>query len=226
MLQTSDATNLGVLLTDSTDVGRVQGVFKARKKETSTAALIPGLAVKVEGNFNDQNRLVAESSSLRAMIRSGRKPSRLEPNRQMSHRIQETIHLLNGRKCGHSLMIVSGSGGDFTTLFPLMLCRSAGCRAEPLERIVGEALRRFAFCRCGASSLVARAPGCRPLSPLRVPGTGDLPPETCRPAWSPLYRLQVQDYGDSGPERRALRDQAGGSARDKDREIPARVQAG
>lgn len=61
ILQTSNSPNLVVLLTDSTDVGQVQGVLKARKKEMSMAALIPGLDVKVEGTYNDQNELVAKS---------------------------------------------------------------------------------------------------------------------------------------------------------------------
>jgi OmpA-OmpF porin, OOP family len=61
IMQTSDSAKLVVLLTDSTDVGQVQGVLKARKKEMSMAALIPGLAVKVEGTYNDQNELVAKS---------------------------------------------------------------------------------------------------------------------------------------------------------------------
>ncbi len=61
IMQTSDSPKLVVLLTDSTDVGQVQGVLKARKKEMSMAALIPGLAVKVEGAYNDKNELVAQS---------------------------------------------------------------------------------------------------------------------------------------------------------------------
>ena len=61
IMQTSDSPKLVVLLTDSTDVAQVQGVLKARKKEMSMAALIPGLAVKVEGAYNDQNQLVAKS---------------------------------------------------------------------------------------------------------------------------------------------------------------------
>src|ERR1700741_354706 len=61
ILQTSDSPNLVVLLTDSTQVGQVQGVFKARRKEMSMAALIPGLAVKVEGIYNDQKQLEAKS---------------------------------------------------------------------------------------------------------------------------------------------------------------------
>jgi OmpA-OmpF porin, OOP family len=65
ILQTSDAPNLPVLLTDSTQVGQVQGMFKARRKEMSMAALIPGLAVKVEGTYNDQNQLVAKSISFK-----------------------------------------------------------------------------------------------------------------------------------------------------------------
>lgn len=65
VLKTSDAAEVAVLLTDSTEVGQVQGVFKARRKEMSMAALIPGLAVKVEGTYNDQNQLVAKSVSFK-----------------------------------------------------------------------------------------------------------------------------------------------------------------
>ena len=65
ILKTSDSPNLVVVLTDSTEVGQVQGVLKARKKEMSMAALIPGLAVKVEGAYNDKNELVAKSVSFK-----------------------------------------------------------------------------------------------------------------------------------------------------------------
>ena len=60
IVQTSDAPELVVVLTDSTDVGQVQGMLKARKKEMSMAALIPGLPVKIEGTYNDQHQLVAD----------------------------------------------------------------------------------------------------------------------------------------------------------------------
>jgi OOP family OmpA-OmpF porin len=60
IVQTSTSRDLVVVLTDSTDVGQVQGMLKARKKEMSMAALIPGLAVKIEGTYNDQQQLVAE----------------------------------------------------------------------------------------------------------------------------------------------------------------------
>ena len=52
IVQTSDSPNFNVLLTDDTKVGQVQGVFKARRKSMSMAALIPGLNVKIEGEYN------------------------------------------------------------------------------------------------------------------------------------------------------------------------------
>jgi outer membrane protein OmpA-like peptidoglycan-associated protein len=65
VVQTSANPNLIVVLTDSTKVGQVQGVMKARRKEMSMAALIPGLAVKVEGNYDDTKQLVATSVSFK-----------------------------------------------------------------------------------------------------------------------------------------------------------------
>jgi OmpA-OmpF porin, OOP family len=59
ILNTSQDPNMVVMLTDSTDVGQVEGLLKARSKEMSMAALIPGLAVSVEGDLNTQNVLVA-----------------------------------------------------------------------------------------------------------------------------------------------------------------------
>lgn len=59
IVQTSDNPDLVVELTDGTDAGQVQGMFKARNKKMSMAALIPGLAVKVEGYYYD-NRLIAK----------------------------------------------------------------------------------------------------------------------------------------------------------------------
>jgi OOP family OmpA-OmpF porin len=61
ILKTSQAPNLVVILTDDTDVAQVQGVLKARRKDMSMAALIPGLAIKVEGAYNDEQQLVAKT---------------------------------------------------------------------------------------------------------------------------------------------------------------------
>jgi OOP family OmpA-OmpF porin len=65
ILRTSNSPGLIVLLMDNTEVGQVQGVFKARRKQMSMAALIPGLAVKVEGTYNEQKQLVAKSVSFK-----------------------------------------------------------------------------------------------------------------------------------------------------------------
>jgi OmpA-OmpF porin, OOP family len=59
ILQTADSPKVIVLLTDSTDVAQVVGALKARKKEMSMAALVPGLPIQVEGNMNADNQLVA-----------------------------------------------------------------------------------------------------------------------------------------------------------------------
>jgi outer membrane protein OmpA-like peptidoglycan-associated protein len=64
-LQTSDTPALIVVLTDNTQVGQVQGVLKARRKQMSMAALVPGLPVKVEGTYNTDNQLVAKSVSFK-----------------------------------------------------------------------------------------------------------------------------------------------------------------
>ena len=61
ILKSSGSPDITVLLTDSTKVGQIQGVFQARRKEMSMAALIPGLQVKVEGTYDDQKQLVAKS---------------------------------------------------------------------------------------------------------------------------------------------------------------------
>jgi len=61
ILQTSDTPKLVVLLTESTQVSQVQGLLKARSKEMSMAALIPGLAVEVEGAYDAEKQLVATS---------------------------------------------------------------------------------------------------------------------------------------------------------------------
>src|SRR5580704_15735975 len=61
VVRATNSASVTVLLTDRTEVGQIQGVFKARRKQMSMAALIPGLAVKVEGTYNDKQQLVAKS---------------------------------------------------------------------------------------------------------------------------------------------------------------------
>jgi len=58
ILHTSTSPNVVALLTDDTKVEQVQGMLKARRKDMTMAALIPGLVVKVEGTY-DREKLVA-----------------------------------------------------------------------------------------------------------------------------------------------------------------------
>jgi outer membrane protein OmpA-like peptidoglycan-associated protein len=60
-VQTGSEPKVVVVLNDSTQVSQVQGLFKARRKEMSMAALIPGLQVQVEGTYDAQHQLVASS---------------------------------------------------------------------------------------------------------------------------------------------------------------------
>jgi OmpA-OmpF porin, OOP family len=65
LVQTTDNPNLTVVLSDDTNVGQVQGVLKARRKEMSMAALIPGLAIQVEGTYDDAQQLLASKVSFK-----------------------------------------------------------------------------------------------------------------------------------------------------------------
>jgi OOP family OmpA-OmpF porin len=60
IVQTSESPKVVVLLTDRTEVGQIQGVLKARRKEMSMAALIPGLEIQGEGSYDSRNQLVAK----------------------------------------------------------------------------------------------------------------------------------------------------------------------
>ena len=61
ILKTATGDELTIILSDSTSVSQVQGLLKARRKEKAPAALIPGLAVKVEGTYNEKKQLEAKS---------------------------------------------------------------------------------------------------------------------------------------------------------------------
>ena len=65
IIRTSTSPSVSVYLIDSTRVGQIQGLFQARRKQMSMAALIPGLQVKVEGTHNEQGQLVATSVSFK-----------------------------------------------------------------------------------------------------------------------------------------------------------------
>ncbi len=60
-VQSQTAGNVIVVLTPATDVQESSGVFHIRKKELGLAALVPGLPVQVQGAYNAQNQLVADT---------------------------------------------------------------------------------------------------------------------------------------------------------------------
>ena len=60
-VQTQDAGNVVVVLNDYTQVEDVSGLFHARKKQMGLTVLVPGLQVQVNGNYNAQNQLVANT---------------------------------------------------------------------------------------------------------------------------------------------------------------------
>jgi outer membrane protein OmpA-like peptidoglycan-associated protein len=60
-VQTQDSGNVVVVLNDFTTVEDVSGVFHARRKQMGVTVLVPGLQVTVQGNYNPQNQLVANT---------------------------------------------------------------------------------------------------------------------------------------------------------------------
>lgn len=58
-VQTPDGSTVVVVLNPYTTVEDVSGLFHARRKEMGVTALVPGLQVQVQGNYNAQNQLVA-----------------------------------------------------------------------------------------------------------------------------------------------------------------------
>ena len=61
ILENQDQPYVNVILQDTTTVGQNQGLLKARKKEMSAAALIPGLEISVEGSRDENGMFVAKS---------------------------------------------------------------------------------------------------------------------------------------------------------------------
>ena len=93
-VQTPDSTNVVVLLTDSTQVAQIQGVFKARRKQMSMAALIPGLQVQVQGSYNAQNQLVASSIKFKGKDLEDAQTSfraGLQPTKEQAEQTQQEL---------------------------------------------------------------------------------------------------------------------------------------
>jgi OOP family OmpA-OmpF porin len=107
VVETPEAPNLVVLLTDSTQVGQVQGVMKVRRKEMSMAALIPGLVVKIEGIYNEENQLVAKSVSFKGddLERAKAIQAGLHENKEMTQQQQAELEKHNAELQAHQEQI-------------------------------------------------------------------------------------------------------------------------
>jgi outer membrane protein OmpA-like peptidoglycan-associated protein len=99
-LQTADSPKLVVVLTDNTQVAQVQGVFKARRKQMSMAALVPGLQVKVEGTYDAQNQLAATSVTFKGndledaqAIQAGLQPAKAQIEQSQQELEQQKAEL-------------------------------------------------------------------------------------------------------------------------------------
>jgi outer membrane protein OmpA-like peptidoglycan-associated protein len=60
-VQSQDTGNVIVILTPATQVEEAEGLFHVRKKQMGMTALVPGLPVQVQGSYNAQNQLVADT---------------------------------------------------------------------------------------------------------------------------------------------------------------------
>src|SRR5215831_7082030 len=59
LLQTAELQSLTLILTDTTKVDQIKGAFKAQRKQMLVAAPVPGLAVQIEGVYDDKHQLTA-----------------------------------------------------------------------------------------------------------------------------------------------------------------------
>ena len=89
-----------VLLTTATQVDEASGLLHLRKKQLGMTALIPGLPIQVQGSYNAQNQLVAETIKFKASdlknaedIQAGIAPveQQTQANQQQIQKNQQTL---------------------------------------------------------------------------------------------------------------------------------------
>jgi OmpA-OmpF porin, OOP family len=97
-LQTQGTGDVAVLLTPSTQVEEPEGLF--RKKHVDVTALIPGLPVQVQGSYNAQQQLVADTVKFKGSdlknaqdIQAGVNPTekQAQANRQQIQQSEQQI---------------------------------------------------------------------------------------------------------------------------------------
>src|SRR5277367_5511505 len=117
-IQTADTPKLVVLLTPTTEVGEVQGVFKGRTKQMAMTSLIPGLPVQVTGSTNAQGQLVADTvkfkgNDLKAAMdaQAGLQPT-VEAQQAHQEKIQENEQALAAQQAALAAQQAQLSAAD------------------------------------------------------------------------------------------------------------------
>ena len=101
-MQTQSLGNMVVILTPATQVEESEGLLRCRKKEMGVTVLIPGLQVQVQGSYNAQNQLIANTITFRGSslknaedIQAGLAPTeqQTEANQQNIQQNQQQIQV-------------------------------------------------------------------------------------------------------------------------------------
>jgi len=117
-VQTAGGPNVVVLLTPTTQVDEVEGIFRARKKQMAMTCLIPGLPVQVQGSTNAQGQLVAsdvkfKGSNLQAAMnaQAGLQPTE-EAQQAHEQQIQQSEQELAAQKAALAAQQAGLSAAD------------------------------------------------------------------------------------------------------------------
>ena len=101
-MQTQSLGNMVVILTPATQVEESEGLLRCRRKEMGVTALIPGLQIQVQGSYDAQNRLIANTITFRGSslknaedIQAGLAPTeqQTEANQQNIQQNQQQIQV-------------------------------------------------------------------------------------------------------------------------------------
>ena len=99
MVKSADGTIVNVVLSESTQVQEVEGSFHMRKKQMGLTALVPGLAVQVQGTQNGQN-LMADTVKFKASdlktaqdIQAGLAPAEAQLQAQQQQMAQQEAQI-------------------------------------------------------------------------------------------------------------------------------------
>ena len=100
MVKSADGSTVPVVLSDSTQVEEVEGGLHMRKKQMGMTALVPGLPVQVQGSYNAQNQLMADTVKFKASdlktaqdIQAGVAPAEAQSQAQQQQMAQQEAQI-------------------------------------------------------------------------------------------------------------------------------------